>query len=780
MPPGTTLTSGGTTQQGTVPRVNWGNPITYTATGCDGGYGEVFITAVNTSTGQLQTNDYPLVETPVNSGDYVAQIPPLAPLHGSMSLSYTISCPGHSSIVPDAGDPSGGTGVFIAGGGFNGAPAVTFGGVNATSFTVLSDNFILAYSPPGTGTVPLDVKLSDGTIDTVGDFNYFSVTGISPTSGPATGGTTVTITGTGFSSCAVGVMFGLLPAVSFEVVNSTEIKAVSPAGVGTVDVQVVGCFGTTLATGASEFGFTGGPAGSSSINEGTGQDALESYADQVNAYVAGGGGGSSSESADCAPDLLNGIQNAGNTLFGDLGPVGFLEGTFAGAGGALVALAVGADPVATVALIPVVIVGWEIWQFTRQNQQPPGRSGGSCGYIDPSGTVVDTNGTPVDNATVTILEQDDAPSGPFSAVPASSGDIEPAEDPETTDSSGSFDWDALAGTYEVQAGASDCHAPGDSSEPDVTSSPFTLPPPAEGLELTLDCKGLTPPKPTVTGLSSSAGNSAGGSVVEILGTGLTGATVVYFGKAKAKDLTDLSPDSLAVIAPPGTKTVAVKVTTAGGTSSKSSADEYTYETTSTGKSSPTVTSVSPVVGPTSGGTQLTLTGKKLSSVTQVLIGGVPATAVTVVSSKEITATLPPSVVPGSESVSVIGSNGQSAVSAADTFEYEDFSSPPRVSKINHDSGPVSGGNKVVVKGKNLTGATQVDFGTTAAPGFVVNSTGTKITVDAPAGSSGTVDITVTRASGTSAVTTSDEYTYNASGSPAQRVLGAGFRCARPE
>jgi IPT/TIG domain len=268
----------------------------------------------------------------------------------------------------------------------------------------------------------------------------------------------------------------------------------------------------------------------------------------------------------------------------------------------------------------------------------------------------------------------------------------------------------------------------------VTSSPFTLPPPAEGLELTLDCTGLTPPKPTVTGLSSS----------------------------------------------PGTKTVDVRVTTAGGRSSKSSADEYTYETTSTGKSSPTVTSVSPVVGPTSGWTQLTLTGKRLSSVTQVLIGGVPATAVTVVSSKEITVTLPPSVVPGSESVSVIGSNGQSAVSTADTFEYEDFSSPPVVSKISHNSGPVSGGNKVVVKGKNFTGATQVDFGTTAAPGSVVNSTGTRISVDAPAGNAGTVDITVTRASATSAVTTSDEYTYTASGDPVERMLGAGIRGAKAE
>ena len=109
LPSGTSLSSGGTTQSGDVPVVNWGNPITYDATGCDNGYGEVDITAVNTSTGLSQTNVYPLTETPVGSGDYVAQIPPQAPLHGSMSMHYTISCPGQSPLLPDSGTSAGGT-----------------------------------------------------------------------------------------------------------------------------------------------------------------------------------------------------------------------------------------------------------------------------------------------------------------------------------------------------------------------------------------------------------------------------------------------------------------------------------------------------------------------------------------------------------------------------------------------------------------------------------------------------------------------------------------------
>lgn len=64
-----------------------------------------------------------------------------------------------------------------------------------------------------------------------------SLTGISPSSGPASGGTVVTITGTGLS-CTISVTFGGVAAKSFTVVNDSTITAVTPAGSGTVDVVV--------------------------------------------------------------------------------------------------------------------------------------------------------------------------------------------------------------------------------------------------------------------------------------------------------------------------------------------------------------------------------------------------------------------------------------------------------------------------------------------------------------------------------------------------------------
>ena len=80
-----------------------------------------------------------------------------------------------------------------------------------------------------------------------------------------------------------------------------------------------------------------------------------------------------------------------------------------------------------------------------------------------------------------------------------------------------------------------------------------------------------------------------------------------------------------------------------------------------------------------------------------------------------------------------------------------------VSGLSSLSGPVAGGTSVTITGTDFTGATAVDFGTTAATSFVVNSD-TQITAVIPAGT-GTVDVSVTTPSGDSATGASDQYTY---------------------
>jgi cysteine-rich repeat protein len=85
------------------------------------------------------------------------------------------------------------------------------------------------------------------------------VIGISGTSGPATGGTTVTITGTGFTD-ATAVSFGDTPAASFVVNGDTSITATAPAAsAGTVDVTVTTAGGTSAADANDQFTFIAAP-----------------------------------------------------------------------------------------------------------------------------------------------------------------------------------------------------------------------------------------------------------------------------------------------------------------------------------------------------------------------------------------------------------------------------------------------------------------------------------------------------------------------------------------
>ncbi len=85
-----------------------------------------------------------------------------------------------------------------------------------------------------------------------------TVTAISPATGPAAGGTSVTITGTNFTG-ASAVLFGPAAAASFTVNSDTSITAVSPvvAAGSTVDVTVANASGASAAIAADHFLFYG-------------------------------------------------------------------------------------------------------------------------------------------------------------------------------------------------------------------------------------------------------------------------------------------------------------------------------------------------------------------------------------------------------------------------------------------------------------------------------------------------------------------------------------------
>ena len=267
----------------------------------------------------------------------------------------------------------------------------------------------------------------------------------------------------------------------------------------------------------------------------------------------------------------------------------------------------------------------------------------------------------------------------------------------------------------------------------------------------------SPPVPTVTGVSPASGPSTGGTAVTITGTGFAGALSVNFGSGNpSATYTVSSSSAITATAPPGPLgTVDVTVTSAGGTSVASAADEYTY----VAPPAPTVTGVSPGTGPI--GTLLTITGTNLSGATAVDFGqDNPATTITVSNATTLYASAPPGT--GSVDVTVTTPGGTSATSAADQFTYT-VPPPPTVTGVSPSSGFSS--YSIVVTGTNFTGASAVEFGATAAS-FTVNSA-TSITATAPSGS-GSVDVTVTTSGGTSATSAADQFTYSG-GTPVTEV-----------
>jgi hypothetical protein len=167
--------------------------------------------------------------------------------------------------------------------------------------------------------------------------------------------------------------------------------------------------------------------------------------------------------------------------------------------------------------------------------------------------------------------------------------------------------------------------------------------------------------------------------------------------------------------------------------------------------------VSPVSGPTSGGTTVTLTGTNFAAGATVTIGGAAATSVVVASATSITAVTPAGAA-GARDVRVTLSGGQ-AVTRTGGFTYTTPTVSPTLSAISPVSGPVAGGTAVTLTGTNFAAGATVTVGGAAAGSVVVVSS-TRITAVTPAGAAGARDVRVTLSGGQTATRTGG-FTYTA-------------------
>ena len=436
-----------------------------------------------------------------------------------------------TGLTPANGPAAGGNPVTITGSGFIGATAVNFGATDAT-FTVDDDGSITATAPAGTAGSTVDVTVTNATAETsatgtADQYTYFpvpTVTSLSPPHGPAAGGTSVTITGSGFSG-ATAVNFDATPATGFTINNATQITATAPAGTGgsTVDVTVTTPAGTSSTSGAgNNYSYdvpaptvtalnpTHGPAAGGNSVTITGTNLIgatvvhfgASNATNVNvvnsttvtATAPGGTGGSTVNVTATTPGGTSSTSGTGNNYFYDVPSVTTLVPNHGSAAGGY----------------QVTIGGTE---FTGATSVKFGTASASAVNV-------------VNDVTITV----NAPAG------------------------------TAGSTVDVTV-----VTPNGTSPTAGTANDFSYDP-------------ILPP--TVTGLSPTHGPATGGNQVTITGTGFAGTTAVKFGANNASSVQVLNNATITVNAPAGAgmSTVDVTVTTpVGFNPSAGTGNDYSYD-----------------------------------------------------------------------------------------------------------------------------------------------------------------------------------------------------------
>jgi lysophospholipase L1-like esterase len=187
------------------------------------------------------------------------------PWTGTVAGPLTPPPPLVGSVTPSIGPTTGGTAVTITGTNFRKGSLVTLGGAPATGVVVLNATTIRAVTPAGLpGAVDIAVTAANVTTTLSAGFTYLltapTIKGVAPATGPSTGGTTITITGTNLSTVNAVALDGV-SATAVTVVDAGTVRAVTPphaAGLVTVSVttssgsrvDAVGAFTYIRATAA--------------------------------------------------------------------------------------------------------------------------------------------------------------------------------------------------------------------------------------------------------------------------------------------------------------------------------------------------------------------------------------------------------------------------------------------------------------------------------------------------------------------------------------------------
>lgn len=255
-------------------------------------------------------------------------------------------------------------------------------------------------------------------------------------------------------------------------------------------------------------------------------------------------------------------------------------------------------------------------------------------------------------------------------------------------------------------------------------------------------QGLTFIGAEVKSIQPARGPAAGGTDVTIRGVRFAAGATVSIGGTNVVPVIQ-PPDSLTARTPAHAAGAVDIVVQNGGEAASTLVGAFTYI------AAPAVTRVEPPRGTTAGGTAVTVTGTDFAEGARVLIGGRPATQVTVVSPTTLTATTPAHAA-GTVDIEVQNADG-APTTLVGAFTYT------QVTSIAPARGLPAGGTDVVIRGHGFAGGATVSIGGTAAT-HVNRVSDTELRARTAAHVAGLVDVVVTNPH-TPAMTLANGFTY---------------------
>jgi hypothetical protein len=698
-----------------------------------------------------------------------------------------VAPPTITTVSPPSGPTAGGTNLTITGSNFirGGSFRVTVGGVEAADVVRVSSGRITAHTPAGTaGAKDIVVTNKDGQTATLtGGFMYTAppaITGVSPPSGPTAGGTILTINGTNFVAGGLfSVKVGGVPATGVVRNSATRITAITPVGAaGAKDVVVTNRDGQK-ATLPGGFTYRRRPTITSvSPVSGPIEGGTVITINGTN-FVAGGAFGVKVGGVPATGVVRNSATRI--TAVTPAGTAGAKDVSVTSEDGQTVTLAGGftyrvRPTITSITPASGPTAGNTTITITGTNFVAGGAFGVTVGGVEANGAYRDsatriTAITPAGTAgtkDVVVTSGDGqtatrADSFTYIAPPAITS-VSPASG---TTAGGTPV--TITGTNFISGGAFRVNVGGEPATGVVRHSAtlITAITPAgmagaknvvvfnnDGQKATKVGGFTYSIPPAITGVSPASGTTAGGTTITITGSDFVsgGAFGVKVGGVAATGVVRNSATQITAVTPAGStgaKDVAV-TNNDGLTTTRTNAFTYIAP--------PAITNISPVSGPTTGGTPITITGSDFVSggAFGVKVGGVAATGVVRNSATKITAVTPVGSA-GAKDVVVTNNDGQKATMTGG-FTYR---APPTITSVSPVSGTTAGGTAITINGTNFVagGLFGVKIGGAAATG-VVRDSATRITAITPAGTVGGKDVVVTNNDGQTATRTYG-FTYKA-------------------